>query len=103
MSRRVVVALGGAVILAAIVTGVLWRLTHASRSTGSDGRPRESLAGRVLDRLGRPIGGARIAARLDTMPSDGGGNWTVAGSDERGHFELRLATRAPVMLVVEAE
>jgi protocatechuate 3,4-dioxygenase beta subunit len=102
--KRVLLSLGGALLIAAIVSGLAWRAHRRRHLTGAaDAGAGAALAGRVLDRLGRPVGGARVAARLERASGDGGAAWTVAGSDGDGHFVLRLTSGEPVALEVEAD
>ena len=58
------------------------------------------VAGRVVDRLGRPMAGARVLAGA---PAGDGGAWTVAVTDDEGRYVLRLGGGAVSRLRVEAE
>jgi protocatechuate 3,4-dioxygenase beta subunit len=102
--RRVAILIGAAIIIAVIVATLAWRPRRPHHIAGaSDGGARAELAGRVLDRLGRPVGGARVAARAAREPGDGGGATTVANSDEQGHFVLRLSSSEAVTLEIAAD
>ena len=59
-----------------------------------------AVAGRVVDRLGRPIAGARVSAR---GAAGDGGAALVATSDGDGRYLVRLRSGVPVRLRVEAD
>lgn len=96
-----------ALVIVAIVVGVL--LIGRGRSGGGAGKVgsgtadgggipgKLDLAGRVLDRLGRPLGGARVTARV------GEGIPVVATTDEQGRYRVRMTSAAPARVRVEAE
>ncbi|MGZ3427692.1 MAG: carboxypeptidase-like regulatory domain-containing protein, partial [Polyangia bacterium] len=99
--------LTAAVAAAAVVAGGALLMMHAGRRPLAGGRDggvtaggRWAVAGRVVDRLGRPIAGARVQAR----PAGGdGGAWLVAATDVEGRYVLRLGSGAPARLRVEAD
>src|SRR5439155_16105746 len=102
VKRRALAGLAAAVAIAAVVSGVLLmrRARHGGGPAPSDGGValgRFGVAGRVVDRLGRPLGGARVTARV------GQGNPVVANTDGDGRYVLRLASAAAARLRVEAE
>ncbi len=80
--------LAGAVALA-LVLGVALKRRHRSVAGVTDGGPSlsdaglERLAGRIVDRLGRPLGGAQVTARPEV-----GGAILSASTGEDGRFVL---------------
>ena len=107
MKRRAAVAIG-AVAAAALVLAAALLMMHARRRTAragdggvaAAGAGKWAIAGRVVDRLGRPIAAARVSAR----PALGdGGAAAIATSDGDGRYLLRLGGGAAVRLRVEAD
>lgn len=94
MSNRFVVASLALVAIGAVATALLMR-----RKPKPPPPPdaRFAIAGRVLDRLGRPIGAARVAAQA------AGAGWVVAGTDDEGRYVVRMASAAPARMRVEAD
>jgi protocatechuate 3,4-dioxygenase beta subunit len=103
MRRAILVALGVALVVALVVVAAWRTRRHGHQAGRADAGARVPLAGRIVDRLGRPVGGARVAAQRESERGDGGSAWTVAGSDEQGRFALGLTSTEPVQLKVEAE
>lgn len=91
----VAVAAAVAVVVAVAGSSLMRRSRRSGADAGAAGR--FSVAGRIVDRLGRPVAAARISAR-----ADGGGD-TVAHSDAEGRYRLALVSPAPVRVRVEAE
>ena len=105
MKRGWVVA--AAVAILALVAGGVRLMVHARRRAMgagdgglAGGGGKWAVAGRVVDRIGRPIAAARVSARA--VAGDGGAE-TVAESDGEGRYLLRLEGGATVRLRVEAE
>ena len=94
----------GVAVAVAIATVLMMRAgRRGAPALPPDGGARAGrfgVAGRIVDRLGRPIAGARVAARTDVADA---ASWTVAGTDEEGRYLLRLASGASVRLRAEAE
>jgi protocatechuate 3,4-dioxygenase beta subunit len=104
--KRRSVALVSAAAIVAVAAGGALLMRHARRSAagGRDGGVapdvgKWGVAGRVIDRVGRPVAGARVQARV----ANGAGPWTVAGTDDEGRYLLRLGSGAALRLRVEAE
>ncbi|HEX9103675.1 MAG TPA: carboxypeptidase-like regulatory domain-containing protein, partial [Polyangia bacterium] len=104
--KRAYLALGAAA-LAALLAGGALLMMHGRRLTAraSDGGAataggKWAVAGRVVDRLGRPIAGARVSA---LRTAGDGGAAVVATSDGDGRYLVRLADGAPVRLRAEAD
>jgi protocatechuate 3,4-dioxygenase beta subunit len=100
MSRRT----GAAVAVAALLAIALgWGLRARRRGAHGVGAPsagRYVIVGRVVDRLGRPIGGARVLAQAELGP---GRAWTTVSSDSDGRYRLPLDSGAAVRVRAEAE
>ncbi len=106
MKRRWIA--GAAVATVALVAAVLLMMRARHRGSGGGGRDggvaaggKWVVAGRVVDRLGRPIAGAHVSARAETAAANG--VWAVAGTDTEGRYVVRLQGAAPVRLRVEAD
>ncbi len=101
VSRRVQWAIGaGALVLVVAGTIAVRHFSRRSRVGPSvqlhaDAR----LAGRVVDRVGRPVGGARVSAVPERGDLHG---WTVATSDADGRYALTLTAPARVNVRAEA-
>ena len=104
MKRAYVVT--AAVAAAAAIAGGALLMMHARRPAGGgrDGGVatggKWAVAGRVVDRLGRPVAGAHVQARAG---KGDGGAWVVAATDEDGRYLLRLGSGAATRLRVEAD
>lgn len=109
MKRATAAALvTGAVVVVAGGALLMMRARHGGAGGARDGGVAGSaatggkwgVAGRVVDRLGRPIGGARVSAFA------GGGDAgaaVVATSDAEGRYVLRLGSARAARLRVEAD
>jgi len=100
-----------AVVLAVVGATLLMRhgrrVTAGARDAGVAGAGKWGVAGRVVDRLGRPIAGARVTARAAgggaARDGGGGGAAVVSTSDGDGRYLLRLGSGAAVRVRVEAD
>ncbi|HEX4461149.1 MAG TPA: carboxypeptidase-like regulatory domain-containing protein, partial [Polyangia bacterium] len=104
VGKRVQLAIGaGGLVL--IVAGTI-AVHHFSRRphVGPRGKSGPAsvdtrVAGRVLDRVGRPIGGARVSAVAERGDLHG---WTVATTDADGRYALTLPALGRVTVRAEA-
>ncbi|HEY2746056.1 MAG TPA: carboxypeptidase-like regulatory domain-containing protein, partial [Polyangia bacterium] len=106
MKRARIAAVALAVV--ALVAGALLMMRARRHGAGGGGRDggvaaggKWTVAGRVVDRLGRPITGAKVSARAETAAA--GGASIAGGTDTEGRYVLRLAGAAPVRLRIEAD
>jgi protocatechuate 3,4-dioxygenase beta subunit len=104
--KRAYVVTAAVAAVAAVAGGALLMM-HARRTSGGgrDGGVaaaggKWAVAGRVVDRLGRPVAGAHVQARV---AKGDGGSWLVATSDDDGRYVLRLGSGAATQLRVEAD
>lgn len=104
--NRALVAAAAALAVALAAGGGVLIMKHrrggatGARDGGAAVAGKWAIAGRVVDRFGRPIAGARVSARAGR--GDGGAP-VVATSDGDGRYVVRLAGAGAVRLRVEAD
>jgi protocatechuate 3,4-dioxygenase beta subunit len=103
--KRAWIAAAAVAVVAVGLVGALLMM-HGRRviMRASDGGVTAALGrwgveGRVVDRLGRPIAGARVVARA----AGDGGTEVIAHSDGEGRYGLKLGSGAAARLRVEAD
>jgi protocatechuate 3,4-dioxygenase beta subunit len=107
--KRAYLAVAAVAVVALVAGGALLMMHARRRAAGArDGGVaaaggKWAVAGRVVDRLGRPIAGARVSAWAAGGGGGDGGAWRVASSDSDGRYVVRLASGVATRLRVEAD